>query len=127
MVTTVLLLRHGETALNQSGALRGVLDVPLSGDGKREACQLAARIAREYRLTAIFSSTLLRARSTAEEVARATGHDVQIDERFNDVDYGAWAGRPWDSTHVKLGLSTGVTIGFSSTTAQSRGLCVENG
>jgi broad specificity phosphatase PhoE len=97
MVTTVLLLRHGETALNQSGALRGHVDVPLSVNGRREARQLAARIVREYRLTAVISSTLLRARATAEEVARVTGLSVRTDDRFNDVDYGVWAGRTLDS------------------------------
>jgi broad specificity phosphatase PhoE len=96
MVTTVLLLRHGETALNRSGALRGLIDVPLSEHGQREARLLAARIAAEYQLSALWASTLLRARSTAEAVARVTGLGVQIDARFNDVNYGVWAGRTWE-------------------------------
>jgi broad specificity phosphatase PhoE len=53
MVTRVLLLRHGETALNRSGALRGLIDVPLSEHGQRQARQLAARIAAEYQLSAL--------------------------------------------------------------------------
>jgi broad specificity phosphatase PhoE len=97
VLKTVLLLRHGETALNRSGALRGHLDVPLSEGGVREARQLAQRVAVEYRLGAIYSSSLLRARSTAEELVRLTGLDVQVDNRFDDVDYGAWAGRGWES------------------------------
>jgi broad specificity phosphatase PhoE len=96
MVTTVLLLRHGETALNRSGALRGLIDVPLSEHGQRQARLLAARIAAEYQLSALWASTLLRARATAEAVARVTGLGVQIDARFNDVSYGSWAGRTWD-------------------------------
>jgi broad specificity phosphatase PhoE len=96
MVSTVLLLRHGETALNRSGALRGLIDVPLSEHGRREARLLAARVAAEYRLSALWASTLLRARATAEEVARVTGLGVQIDARFNDVNYGGWAGRTWE-------------------------------
>jgi broad specificity phosphatase PhoE len=96
MVSTVLLLRHGETALNRSGALRGLIDVPLSEKGEREARLLAARIAAEYQLSALWASALLRARATAEAVARVTGLGVQIDARFNDVDYGSWAGRPFE-------------------------------
>jgi len=96
MASTILLLRHGETALNRSGALRGLIDVPLSEHGQREARLLAARIAAEYQLSALWASTLLRARATAEAVARATGLGVQIDARFNDVNYGSWAGRTWE-------------------------------
>ena len=96
MVSTVLLLRHGETALNRSGALRGLIDVPLSEKGEREARLLAARIAAEHQLSALWASALLRARATAEAVARVTGLGVQIDARFNDVDYGSWAGRPFE-------------------------------
>ncbi|MGD0946289.1 MAG: histidine phosphatase family protein [Candidatus Binatia bacterium] len=96
MVTTVLLLRHGETALNRSGALRGLIDVPLSEHGQRQARLPAARIAAEYHLSALWASTLQRARSTAEAVARVTGLGVQIDARFNDVDYSSWAGRTWE-------------------------------
>jgi len=95
--TTVLLLRHGETALNRSGALRGHIDVPLSENGVREARQLAARVAAEYALAGIYSSPLVRARATAAEIARLTRLDVTIDERFIDVDYGAWAGRVYDT------------------------------
>jgi len=97
MVTTVLLLRHGETALNRSGALRGRIDVPLTDNGVVEARQLAQRVSAEYRLSAIFSSPLPRARATAEELARATGLDVHVDDRFTDIDYGTWTGRGWDS------------------------------
>ena len=70
--------------------------MPLSEHGKREARLLAARNAAEYHLSALWASTLLRARATAEAVARVTGLGVQIDARFNDVDYSRWAGRTWD-------------------------------
>jgi broad specificity phosphatase PhoE len=97
MDTTVLLLRHGETALNRSGALRGHIDVPLSENGVREARQLAERIAADYALAAVYSSPLVRAHATAAEIARPTGLDVMIDERFIDVDYGPWAGRVYET------------------------------
>lgn len=89
----VLLLRHGETALNRSGALRGLLDVPLSSRGEEEARRLAARVTAEYEVAAIFSSPLRRARQTAEPIARQSGLSIEVDERFRDLDYGPWAGR----------------------------------
>lgn len=92
-MTAVLLLRHGETALNRSGALRGQVDVPLSALGEREAARLARRVRDEYALTALYASPLSRARATAEAVAVATGVAVEIDARFSDLDYAGWAGR----------------------------------
>lgn len=69
LATTVLLLRHGETALNRSGALRGQIDVSLSDNGRREANQLAARVASAYPVTAVFSSGLSR---VSEAIAEAS-------------------------------------------------------
>jgi hypothetical protein len=81
----------------------------------------------EAQLRHLSTTTRVPARSTAEAVAGVAGRSVHIDDRFNDMDYGVCAGRAWNSMHVKLRVSTGVTIGFSPTTAQSRGLCVGNG
>jgi broad specificity phosphatase PhoE len=89
----ILLLRHGETALNRSGALRGLLDVQLSSHGDEEARRLAARVTEEYEVAGIFSSPLRRARQTADPIARRVGIAVEIDERLRDIDYGPWAGR----------------------------------
>lgn len=101
MVNRVLLLRHGETALNRTGALRGQIEVPLSDNGIREAQQLARRIHGEYRISAICSSPRVRALETADEIAQATGLRVQLDERLNDLDYGSWSGRTWDSLSLQ--------------------------
>lgn len=89
----VLLLRHGETALNRSGAFRGLLDVPLSSHGEEEARRLAARVMGEYRLSGLCASPLLRARQTAEPLGLLAGLSVEVDDRFRDLDYGPWAGR----------------------------------
>jgi broad specificity phosphatase PhoE len=93
-MATLLLLRHGETELNRRGILRGHVDVPLSGAGELEATRLAKRVRDEYSLTRFYTSPLLRARSTAEAIARTTGVPPEIDARFIDLDYGEWAGRP---------------------------------
>lgn len=90
---TVLLLRHGETALNRSGALRGLVDVPLSAAGKWEAERLADRVRGAYAVGAIYTSPLVRARATAAAVGRAVGLDTEVDAELVDIDYGGWAGR----------------------------------
>ncbi|MHB8718423.1 MAG: histidine phosphatase family protein [Candidatus Dormibacteria bacterium] len=90
----VLLLRHGETALNRSGALRGHLDVPLTAHGRTEVNLLGQRVAREWKVTAIHTSPLQRARDTAAAVAAVTGAGVDIRRGWIDIDYGRWAGCP---------------------------------
>lgn len=40
--TIVYLARHGQTALNSSGVLRGLADPPLDETGQEQARQLAA-------------------------------------------------------------------------------------
>jgi broad specificity phosphatase PhoE len=97
VVTTILLLRHGETDLNVRDVLRGHVDVPLSANGVREAHRLAERVAHEYRVSALRSSPLERARSTAQAIAEAIGVAIEIEDRFLDIDYGPWAGTPCDS------------------------------
>ncbi len=71
-MTTLLLVRHGETDWNADGRLQGQTDRPLSDFGRRQAQQLADELAGEE-LEAIYSSDLSRARETAEIVGKRVG------------------------------------------------------
>jgi probable phosphomutase (TIGR03848 family) len=95
-VTTVLLVRHGLTALTGpilSGRRPGI---PLDERGHAQASSLAARL-HELPLAAIVSSPLERCAETAAAIAAARGADgdaaeVVRDDRLIEVDYGAWTG-----------------------------------
>ena len=91
MTARVALVRHGRTALNADGRLRGRLDPPLDDIGVDEAEAAARELARS-RVTTIVSSPLVRARETAQAVARTTGVPVEIDPRLADRDYREFAG-----------------------------------
>jgi broad specificity phosphatase PhoE len=54
-------------------------------------------------LERIISSPLQRAVTTASEVARRAGLEVEVDPRFIDRDYGPWAGRPKDQVIARWG------------------------
>lgn len=88
----VILVRHGETALNAGGQLRGRLDPDLDDTGAAEIAALA-RALLTYDVGTVHTSPLLRARRTAQAIADACGVSVEIDERLNDRDYGQWAGQ----------------------------------
>jgi broad specificity phosphatase PhoE len=66
----ICVTRHGETDWNLSGILQGWTDVPINEQGRRQAQDLALSLANTG-LVAIWSSPLIRARETAEIVARA--------------------------------------------------------
>lgn len=73
--TRVLLIRHGQSRGNAEGRFGGHSPTPLSELGHRQAEATALALADE-RVTAIYSSDLLRALQTAEPLARATGLEV---------------------------------------------------
>jgi broad specificity phosphatase PhoE len=90
-VTTILLARHGETDWNASLRWQGHADPGLNEAGRRQAHELAARLARE-RLDAIYASDLVRARETAEIVAADTGLPVRALAALREIDVGEWSG-----------------------------------
>jgi len=84
-------VRHGQTELNRGGRLQGRLDAPLSPLGTAQAAALGRGFAL-LPVTRVLSSPLQRALDTAQEIARAHGLAVDVDERLIELDYGAWDG-----------------------------------
>jgi probable phosphoglycerate mutase len=99
--STVYLIRHGQTALNAAGALRGLIDVPLDDVGDMQA--RLGDLFTDVELAAVVSSPLRRARDTAAAVVTATGAPLRTDERLADRDYGPWAGRPLGEVEERYG------------------------
>jgi broad specificity phosphatase PhoE len=90
-MTTLLLVRHGETDWNADGRLQGQTDRPLSDFGRRQARLLADELADEA-LDAIYSSDLSRARETAEIVGARLGLPVVLEPDLREKDWGTWEG-----------------------------------
>ena len=90
-MTTLLLTRHGETDWNRELRFQGHADPPLNALGRRQAEELADRLATE-RLAAIYSSDLRRAHETARIVGRRLGLDVTVVPRLREIDVGSWSG-----------------------------------
>jgi len=85
----LVLIRHGESTLNASGALAGRLDAALTERGIDQA-RAAGRALGP--VLGVRSSSLRRAQETA--VHLETGADIAIDDRFIEVDYGVLDGTP---------------------------------
>jgi len=92
-MTQLLLIRHGQSTWNAQGRIQGWADPPLSETGLDQARKLAQRLIIEgYPIAAIYSSPLLRARQTAEQVAQALGLPVQTDDRLKENGVGQFTG-----------------------------------
>jgi broad specificity phosphatase PhoE len=90
----VYLARHGQTAYNLEGRFQGQLPVPLDALGREQAHDLAERAAA-HEFAVLWSSTLLRARETAEIVAARIGLEPKPDARLVETDAGDWTDRPF--------------------------------
>ncbi len=101
-VVHVFLIRHGETALNASGVLRGQLEVPLDATGDAEA-EALGELFRGVPLSAVVSSPLRRATDTARPVASSSQAPLQLDDRLSDRFYGEWAGHSLEEVEERFG------------------------
>ena len=90
-VTTILLIRHGETAWNAERRLQGHTDIALNDAGLRQAAALAQALSDE-RIDAVIASDLLRAHQTAQAVAGRQGLAVQVDAGLRERCYGGFEG-----------------------------------
>jgi broad specificity phosphatase PhoE len=90
-VTTLLLVRHGETDWNAEGRLQGHTDRPLNAYGREQAKKLADRLEGDG-ITAVYASDLARARETAEIVGERLGLTVGIDPDLREKNWGTWEG-----------------------------------
>jgi len=74
----LVIVRHAEAASGEPDELR-----PLTAEGRESARALGQRLVQEgVRPDAVLTSPLLRARETAEELARPAGLEAEPDQRL---------------------------------------------
>jgi broad specificity phosphatase PhoE len=88
-VTTLLLVRHGETDWNRDGRWQGHSDTQLNELGRDQARRVAAELDGA---DVLYTSDLARARETAEIIAAALELEVRTDPRLRERSFGAWEG-----------------------------------
>jgi 2,3-bisphosphoglycerate-dependent phosphoglycerate mutase len=95
--STLILLRHGESAWNAKNLFTGWVDVPLSAQGEREAVRAGELMGAAGVLPDVLHTSLLRrAISTAclaLDVADRHWIPVRRDWRLNERHYGALQGK----------------------------------
>ena len=108
---TVVLVRHGETALTRTKAMSGgsVPGPGLSSTGRIQAARAADLVFRIGRAsyadlphpTALHASPLVRTQETAAAVGRRLGLPVLSAPAFAEADFGAWEGRTVDDIEAR--------------------------
>lgn len=84
----LILVRHGSIRLQQHDErFWGKTDVELSDAGVRQSEKLRDRLAKE-KVTTIYSSSLYRARTTAQLIASKHGLNVQHCEELDECNFG---------------------------------------
>jgi probable phosphoglycerate mutase len=95
---TLLLMRHGETALNVARVLQPA-DTPLGERGLAQARAVANRLVA-MGVVAVVSSDLPRALQTALAITAATGAPLETTPLLQERNFGDWRGRPYDTLPV---------------------------
>lgn len=102
----LVLVRHGRTAANAGGLLLGRADPPLDELGREQAAALAGLVVGASRAV---SSPLRRARDTAALL----GLPVEVDERWIELDYGEFDGRPITDVPADVWRRWRADVGFA--------------
>ncbi len=90
-MSKLVLVRHGDTALNSAERLWGRTDVELSAAGLRQAEELSDRLAAQS-IDVIYSSDLKRALVTAKTIASKHQLEVITCPELREVNFGEFEG-----------------------------------
>lgn len=92
METRLFLIRHGITTWNKQKRYQGNSDVALAAEGKKQAKALA-QLLSNYRIDALYTSPLRRARDTALTIGAFSGKKMTLDGRLRELCFGEWEGK----------------------------------
>jgi broad specificity phosphatase PhoE len=98
-MTSIYLVRHGQTAWNKEEIFRGRIDIPLNEMGFREA-ELVGEYLKGRDIHVIYSSPLLRAKETARRIAQVFNLKVQTLGGIIDMNFGKWEGHPLKEVQI---------------------------
>ena len=91
-MTTVILIRHGESEANREDIFAGHLNVDLMPKGVEQAQKTAQYIVENYTVDKVYASDLKRAYKTGKTLADKLGMEIIVDKRFREIDAGEWDG-----------------------------------
>ena len=88
----IYIIRHGQTNWNRKGRIQGKTDIELNEEGIEQAKE-ARKILEEYPIDMIVSSTLKRARKTAEIIKKKKKVPILFKEALEERGFGEFEGK----------------------------------
>ncbi len=89
-VTRLILVRHGRTSANKDAKIGALKDYPLDEVGSEQAARVAKRL-KEFNISAIYSSPILRTRQTAQAIADVLGLNIEFRTELQEYYFGTIA------------------------------------
>jgi 2,3-bisphosphoglycerate-dependent phosphoglycerate mutase len=104
-MSTLVLVRHGQSQWNLENRFTGWVDVPLSELGEKEAKEAGEKL-KGYKFDVAFTSALQRAQRTLAIIFQVAGFKdipVYMDQALNERHYGGLQGLNKAETALKYG------------------------
>ena len=99
----IIFLRHAQAENNTKRILAGRTEgIPLTKTGVQQAERISEYL-KPLDISAIYSSPIERASTTAEIVAKNSSLDVELDERLIEIDMGKFTRMNYDDMFAKYG------------------------
>ena len=88
-MTTLIVIRHGESEGNKGGYFTGNVNVDLTEMGRKQA-QMVCEYLKDYKIDKVYSSDLDRAYETALPIAEYHGLEVEKRAGIREINGGKW-------------------------------------
>lgn len=95
-MTTIILVRHGQSLGNAEKKFLGHTDLDLSEKGYLQAKYAGEYISKNFKIDKIYSSDLLRAYNTAKTIDGYLGLGVTKNKNLREIYAGSWEGNTFD-------------------------------
>lgn len=106
-MTTVVVVRHGETDWNRHGRMQGWAPTPLNELGREQAPAVGEHLADRYDVDRVVASDLERTRQTARLLCEPLGIDpegerVGYDRAWRERDLGVYQGLTYEDMYERF-------------------------
>lgn len=107
-MTTLILVRHGETEWNREGRIQGHSDSALTEEGIAQAHAMGQRLRNNLHaepIDQVIASDLTRAARTAQMIASAIGQEITFDASIRERAFGIAEGKTYaeiDRDHPEM-------------------------
>lgn len=101
LATILIFVRHGESEGNMSGRFNGSLDFPLTERGKIQAVKTAEYLDK-YKIDKVYASDLLRAKETAEIIAKRQNLKITERKALREINGGDFEGVVYEELYERF-------------------------